>query len=386
EFDAQVVMIGTYDLENGIQQPRYLIEMGKRIHLPPSPIGPAASLLFQSRKTLCLNTPEELDAHGMHTIAGTQDVKSAIWVPLVVGSKVTGSISLQHIDREHAFTEGDVQLLEMLANSMSLALESARLFDESQQRNAELAIINSVQQGLAKKLDVKEIYELVGDQVRELTNAQTLAIYSVDHAAQTISFEYIWENGARLYPPPRPLSPLNKYLIEMGEPLMMNEGMAEFLREYDHSIPAGEMPKAVITVPFISNGVYTGAISLQDTQHEHAFTENDLRLLETLAGSVSVAIDNARLFAETQRLLDQTAQRAAELATVNTVSQGLVSEIDLDALIYLTGEQMRSIFEADIVYVALIDRQTNLIHFPYHYGEEYESIEFGQGLTSKILA
>jgi len=67
-------------------------------------------------------------------------------------------ISLQNLDIEHAFSDSDVNLLTTLANSMTVALESARLFDETnrllketEQRTAELSVINSVQDGLAVK-------------------------------------------------------------------------------------------------------------------------------------------------------------------------------------------------------------------------------------------
>ena len=69
------------------------------------------------------------------------------------------SISLQNIDREHAFSESDQQLLETLAGSLSVALENARLVHETRQRNAELALINSVQDAIAGELDPQAIYD-----------------------------------------------------------------------------------------------------------------------------------------------------------------------------------------------------------------------------------
>jgi signal transduction protein with GAF and PtsI domain len=54
-------------------------------------------------------------------------------------------------------------------------------------------------------------------------------------------------------------------------------------------------------------------------------------------------------------------------------------------LIELTGEQMKRTFAADIVYVALLDPQTNMIHFPYIYGEQVDSLPLGEGLTSRVL-
>jgi K+-sensing histidine kinase KdpD/DNA-binding response OmpR family regulator len=143
--------------------------------------------------------------------------------------------------------------------------------------------------------------------------------------------------------------------------------------------------KSAIWVPLIAGKMVSGLISLQNMDREHAFSESDVRLLSTLAASMSVALENARLFDETKRLLQQTEQRAAELATVNTVSQALATELELDALIDLTGEQIREIFDANIAYVALHNRQTDMIEFRYSYGQELPTIRYGEGLTSRIL-
>ncbi len=84
-----------------------------------------------------------------------------------------------------------------------------------------------------------------------------------------------------------------------------------------------------------------------------------MRLLTTLASSTGVALDNARLFLETH-------QRAAELAIINDVGQALSAQLDLDTLIERLGDQMRVTFDADLVYVALHDRETDLIEFAYY--------------------
>src|SRR6202040_4250605 len=93
------------------------------------------------------------------------------------------------------------------------------------------------------------------------------------------------------------------------------------------------------------------------------FGDTDLEFLEGLSLQAAVAIENARLFAESQ-------QRAAELATINTVSQQLAGKLELANLIELVGEQIRTVFKADIAYVALLDPQSGIIDFPYQYGDK----------------
>ena len=86
------------------------------------------------------------------------------------------SISLQNLDREHAFTEADERLLTTLAGSLSVALDNARLVHETRQRNAELALINSVQPALAGELELQAIYDIVGDKIQEVFDAQVVDI------------------------------------------------------------------------------------------------------------------------------------------------------------------------------------------------------------------
>src|SRR2546422_6976748 len=88
---------------------------------------------------------------------------------------------------------------------MGVALENARLFDETQrllketeQRNAELAIINSVQAALAAELNIQGIYDAVGDKVREIFDDADMAIRIYDPKSDLIHFPYMYEHGERM--------------------------------------------------------------------------------------------------------------------------------------------------------------------------------------------
>ena len=92
---------------------------------------------------------------------------------------------------------------------------------------------------------------------------------------------------------------------------------------------------------------------------------------------MSVALENARLFEETQRLLKETDQRAAELAIINSVQEGLASKLDMQAIYDLVGEKIRSVFDSQAVTIVLHDRRlpiaavllcggSGLSRIPYH--------------------
>ena len=287
------------------------------------------------------------------------------------------------MDRENAFTEADVRLLTTLAGSLSVALDNARLFEETRQRNAELALINDVQRGLAENLEMQAMYDLVGERLAQIFDAQTVDIGVVDTAADQIWFPYSIERGVRLIDHPIEIMGFRKIALETREPVVVNEDMEQRCIEAGNPLAiAGEPSRSSVFVPLLIGNRGTGVISLHNLDREHAFSEADVRLLTTLAGSLSVGLENARLF-------EETGQRAAELAIVNNVGQALAEQLELDALIERLGDQLREVFSADLVYVALHDTATDMIDFAYYSegGERGEnpSLRFGEGLTSKIL-
>jgi len=397
-FESQVIGIYQFDHENQMEHFGYLFEDGERIYPDSRPLNTLRKWIIKNAKTLLVNENADdviLKVTGEEHVAipGTRLPKSMVFVPIIVNNTVNGCVSLQNLDREHAFPESDVQLLTTLVNGMGLALENARLFDqtskllaETAQRNAELAIINSVQDGLVKELNMQAIYRLVGERICDVLDTQTMIIRTFDHDSGLEYWRYAVEKGELIEVEPRPFIWANKILIESKEHLLINEGYEKKAIQYDGTaITKGLAPKSAVFVPMIVGNIVVGSVSLQNVDKEHAFSESDVRLVTTLTNSMSVAIENARLFSETNRLLQETNQRATELDTVNRISNALVSQLEFDVLINLVGELMRETFHADIVFLALHNKDENMIHFPYYFGDEAQSRPFGNGITEKII-
>ncbi len=353
----------------------------KRNRLRPRGFTEARAGEAASRLLLVENLDAEAERYGSPIVAG-KIRQSLLFVPLVTGGKATGSSRWRTSIASTRSASPDQQLLETLAGSLSVALENARLVHETRQRNAELALINGVQDAIAGELDPQAIYDAVGDRIRDVFDAQVVSIATLDELAGLIQYPYLIERGERLQAEPRPLAGFAKHVLETREPLLLAENLDAESERYGSSVVAGERPKSVLFVPLVGGGKAAGVISLQNIDREHAFDEDDQRLLTTLAGSLTVALENARLVQETR-------QRVGELATVNSVGQALSSQLDPDALIELVGEQVRQTFGADIAYVALHDEAAGRIEFAYYYesGERRSEapMEYGEGLTTQIL-
>jgi GAF domain-containing protein/DNA-binding response OmpR family regulator len=392
-FDAQVVDIGNYDLVANLIRFPYTIERGVRFPDEPVPIGGVGKLVLETRQPVLLNRDLRAwyEAHGLeYAVVQGEAPLSVLFAPMIVGDEVRGRISLQNLDREDAFSESDLRLLTTLASSLAVALENIRLFDETKrllgetnERAAELALINDVQRGLAEKLDMQAMYDLVGDRIQSIFDAQVVDIGVIDEGTGLVHFPYVIEMGERYPDVPVPLRSFRKVVAETGRSMRVGEAaLRADVESGEVEILQGELPKSVLLAPLTIGARVGGMISLQNLDRDDAFSESDEELLTTLASSLSVALENVRL-------IDETRQRLAELATVNEVGQALASQLDLDTLIQLVGDQMRRTFEADIVYVALLDATAGRIEFPYYFENAgpatQEPMTFGEGLTSQVL-
>ena len=326
---------------------------------PSSPRGFTKHVL-ETRESLLVaeNLDAEARAIRQQRSRSARMAKSVLFVPLVTGGKATGAISLQNVDREHAFGESDQQLLETLAGSLSVALENARLVHETRQRNAELALINGVQDAIAGELDPQAIYDAVGDRIQEIFDAQVVDIRTLDETTGLMHYPYMVERGQRLEAEPSVPGGFEKHVLETRESLRIVENLDAEAKRYGSDVVAGSMPKSVLFVPLVIGGRATGVISLQEVDREHAFSESDEQLLETLAGSLSVALENARLVHETR-------QRNAELALINSVQEAIAGELDPQAIYDAVGDRIRDVFDAQVVSIATLDEATGLVHYPY---------------------
>ena len=183
---------------------------------------------------------------------------------------------------------------------MSVALENARLFDETNERAAELALINRVQEGLAAELDIQSIYDLVGDTLREVFENKGVAISNFDHGRGLEIISYLFEQGERHHPEPEPISEAGQYFIDSRKPIKYDT-IEDILAIGARIVEGTEAEKSGMWAPLITGDIVKGQLSVFSHEEEYAFSDDDLRLLTTLGNSMSVALENARLFDETNQ-------------------------------------------------------------------------------------
>ena len=196
------------------------------------------------------------------------------------------------------------------------------------------------------------MYDLVGDRLQEIFDAQVVDIGVLDPDAGLIHFPYTIEKGER-FPTSRSGRGVPQARHRDAGAAPGQRATSGTLAEYGQPVVLqGEVAEVVGVRPARRRRRGHRAISRsQNVDREHAFGEADLRLLTTLAGSLSVALENARLFEETR-------QRNAELALINDVQARPGREPRHAGDVRPRRRPIQEIFDAQVVDIAVIDPAT----------------------------
>ncbi len=233
--------------------------------------------------------------------------RSCVVAPLVAGREVLGFL---YADVEGAIGRLDVDdcdLFAALASQAAVALvhlaTNARLAEEHARRNAELAVINSVQQGVAESQSFQAIVDLVGDKLREVLRIDTIGIRWYDHATRTAHFLYEIERGRRVTLPPVTASVARWKEVTSDRRVIVRNTQAEVAAA--GVAPGTECSLSTLTVKIVASDRVVGVVIVESFEREYAFGDSEIRLLQTTVASMGVALENARLFNETNQALRQ---------------------------------------------------------------------------------
>jgi signal transduction histidine kinase/CheY-like chemotaxis protein len=296
--------------------------------------------------------------------------------------------------RKTEVLESQARALEATVNERTSEIRAQATEISAQKESIEL--LSQIGREITASLDLNVILFKLYERVNQIVDATIFGVGLYRPDKQVIDYTLAVESGKRYAPYSRSTADKNQFAvwcIDHRQPILINDVATEYskyISEYAHGArvledgSAAQPPASMIYLPLIAQDRVLGVLSVQSF-HKNAYTEQHLRLLSNLASYTTIALDNANAYTVIADQERAVRERAAELLTINRITNALSTQLDRDRLIQLVGEQVRELFKAPIVYVALLDRPTMMLHFPYAYGEDAPSRPFGTGLTSQII-
>lgn len=339
---------------------------------------PHSAILDHLRESQTIYTAENVPQD--QNLASLKDflenTASLLILPLA-GSNRTYAILLQSPEPRH-FVATEIELARTISNQASIALKNADLFQSTRATAERLAILNQVSHAISASLNPEDIYRSAHEATIRLMPVDAFVIMLLDEKTRDVNGAYIVDMGQRITDMHLAFGQgLSGQVIATGQPILTTQSNET---EAQGAVIIGEKgtPNSVIAVPMISGGKVIGALSAQ-SYSLGAYTENDQQILSTLANQVTIAILNARLFAETQNLASTLEQRVVERTaelehaqhnseTLLRILSEVTASLDLDRALSRTLALLNEAIGAEQGTIMLLHHDDNLLHYRAGYG------------------
>jgi class 3 adenylate cyclase/GAF domain-containing protein len=297
-----------------------------------------------SSRVIDVIDPEEL---GMDKrLFVNHGLKSCLIIPLTLRGDINGSIIFYAEDSKpfHDFQE----LSESIAKIVSFTIDKGQLATSVVKRNQELDAIKQIGSALASStFDINKVLTYTMDMIRTLMNVEagSLSLVKDEQLEFAVAFEI-------------DIAQLKKFRLKMGQgvsgavaalgkPIVENDAPNSnyFHPEIDNA--TGFKTHSVLCVPMISHGKVIGVIEVLN-KLDGNFTEGDMDLLQSIATSVSIAMENARLYKETVLMAEQ--ERG-----IRGIFQKFVPKEVIDKIIHGTTINRKSVDEFKTITLLNLD-------------------------------
>ncbi|HXQ34267.1 MAG TPA: GAF domain-containing protein, partial [Anaerolineales bacterium] len=215
---------------------------------------------------------------------------------------------------------------------LSLALENARLFQETQRRAEELTVLNELGNELSAKLDPKGIADVIYKYTSRLMNTKNFYIALYDEKNDEKSYPLAFEEGLLLDLQPSKVTGrgFTDHIIRNKKVIFAPENVLGHMKALGIDfVPLNEddtPSQCWLGVPMLIGDRILGVIAVQSVDTANLYDEHDRDILATIASQAAIAAENARLFQEAQR-------RAQETAALAEVGREISATLNLEIVL-----------------------------------------------------
>jgi PAS domain S-box-containing protein len=293
--------------------------VGTRLYIPELPFSRLWMANLDDPQLIAdVTTDERVDKDVRRLLIQSGSGALAI-VPLTRAGHWVGLVIFTW-DKPHEFSHREVEIYHALVGLASPAVESHRLAKEAHTRLRDLAVLNELGQELTTCLSEKSVLEEIYRQASRLIDTSNLYVALYDHDTNEVSLaiEVIEGRLTKPYATWRNRQGLPEYVIQNRTSVIAQDTYADWADEkwggvYDRTSIAKlgvRVPLSVLGVPLVVGDQVLGMVAVRDFVNPRAYDEHDLEMLTAIANQTAIALQNARLFGNLERMV---VERTAEL-------------------------------------------------------------------------
>lgn len=252
-----------------------------------------------------------------------EELTASLAVPLRHRDEVIGTLGFDAIAQPRVFDEGDIWLTTLFANQAAIAIENARLYEETTHRLAETEALRQVMRAAASTLDLDELLARSLQVIHEALGIEHVSFALPDDSEKCMVVHPSWIGRSA---PAEGVLRLSLDASVVGQVYMSGESvLIKDTNENAHGFDYGPGMRAAVAVP-VSVGHQVMGVLHAESSEPDALDENTLHTFQVIAAQMAAAMENAKLYEESRRRLRET-------NSLLEVSHDVVSTLDLDEVL-----------------------------------------------------
>jgi len=299
----------------------------------------------------------------LHQLSLMADTHSWLGVPLIVHGGVIGMLAL-HSAQINYYHADHIRLVSAFADQVGVALFNTRLYEASKSRARRLTMLNEIGQAITS-LDLDHVMMALMERVRRAADADGCSVALIEAG----SGDLVFRQAVGATPE------IERALI--GLRLRPGQGIAGWVAQHRQSALIADAPhdprffvwpaqpasfgtRDVACVPLVAHDAVVGVLELVNKRRGQ-FDQDAVDLLESVATQAAVAIENARLFQETRRRLD-------EMEIISQVALSGASGLSFDEIVARATSSMGKLWPDAHLGFLLLDGTGAVLrtHSSYH--------------------
>ena len=287
---------------------------------------------------------------GVDKVTGFE-TRSLCCAPLRCRGEVTGVLEVVN-KREGEFTDDDLSLLEAVSSIAATALENARLYTSIRSYADRLVLLHQIGQALTSTLDYSAVVHAALSQVQRLFLADSVSLLQPDPQTGELYFfrALVGRSPVEISVRLQPGESIAGWALEHSWPVLVEDAQSDsrFSGRVDQHL--GSQTRAVMAVPLLTAERSIGVIKVTSSEPD-AHSREDLNTLQAIASTLTVALENARLYDDLKTLLREREQAQAQLihsekvAALGRLTASIAHEINnplqaVQGCLALTVEEM----------------------------------------------
>ncbi len=287
--------------------------------------------------------------------------KSLLEAPLIIQGETIGWIGADAVKNKRNFSQREVDLARAMADQIAITIQNRRLLQQTERRADQLRAVAEVGEAVSRMIDLEEILKQTVDLIRDRFGFYHVSIFLINSTRDwAVVHASTGKVGKIMVERPHKLEVGGKsivgYATANGIPriaLDVGEDAVHF------NNPLLPNTRSEMALPLIARGLVIGALDVQ-SELANAFDHDDIETLQVMADQLAAAIENARLFEQTQR-------RLMEQATLYGIGAKIGSTLNLqEATDNLVTETATAL---EVVECALTLIEENTLHTISNYSK-----------------